>query len=55
MSTRVTLAVVSFVKFKTTLARRFPPGRQKQILELCMDAPRLHATPVNEFVDLFVI
>ncbi|MGE5639803.1 MAG: bifunctional 2-methylcitrate dehydratase/aconitate hydratase [Clostridia bacterium] len=41
-------------KFKTNLARRFAAARQKQILELCMDAERLAKTPVNEFVDLFV-
>jgi 2-methylcitrate dehydratase len=41
-------------KFRTNLARRFPPQQQKAILELCMDAGRLEATPVNEFVDLFV-
>ena len=40
-------------KFKTNLARRFPPDRQARILELCMDAPRLRTTPVNEFVGLF--
>jgi 2-methylcitrate dehydratase len=42
-------------KFRTNLARRFPPKQQKAILELCMDAGRLAATPVDEFVDLFVI
>ncbi len=42
-------------KFKTNLARRFPAQRQTAILDLCMDAERLAATPVNEFVDLFVI
>src|SRR5258706_6515563 len=42
-------------KFKTNLARRLPPQRQQAILELCMDAPRLAATPVSEFVDLFVV
>ena len=41
-------------KFKVNLARRLPEARQKQILELCMDQPRLERTPVNEFVDLFV-
>ncbi len=41
-------------KFRTNLARRFPPAQQKAILELCLDAPRLEATPVNEFVDLMV-
>jgi 2-methylcitrate dehydratase len=42
-------------KFKTNLARRFPAQRQKSILDLCMDAERLASTPVNEFVDLFVV
>jgi 2-methylcitrate dehydratase len=42
-------------KFKTNLARRFPPKQQRLILELCMDAEKLAATPVNEFVNLFVI
>jgi 2-methylcitrate dehydratase len=42
-------------KFRTNLARRFPPRQQQAILELCMDARRLESTPVDEFVDLFVI
>jgi len=42
-------------KFKTNLARRFPAGRQKAILDACMDAPRLQAMPVNDFVDLLVM
>jgi 2-methylcitrate dehydratase len=42
-------------KFRTNLARRFPTRQQKAILDLCLDAKRLQATPVNEFVDLFVI
>ncbi len=42
-------------KFKTNLARRFPERQQKTILDLCLDAERLARTPVNEFVDLFVI
>jgi 2-methylcitrate dehydratase len=42
-------------KFKTNLARRFPEKQQKAILELCLDAERLARTPVNEFVDLFVV
>jgi 2-methylcitrate dehydratase len=42
-------------KFKTNLARRFPAKQQQRILDLCMDAVRLGATPVHEFVDLFVI
>ncbi len=41
-------------KFRTNLARRFPEKQQRAILELCLDAPRLEATPVNEFVDLMV-
>jgi 2-methylcitrate dehydratase PrpD len=42
-------------KFKTNLARRFPTKQCDAILALCEDATRLAATPVNEFVDLFVI
>ena len=42
-------------KFKTNLARRFPADQQKRILDLCLDAERLAQTPVDEFVDLFVI
>jgi 2-methylcitrate dehydratase len=42
-------------KFRTNLARRFPPVQQKAILDLCLDAARLEATPVHEFVDLMVV
>jgi 2-methylcitrate dehydratase len=42
-------------KFKVNLARRFPAKQQKAILDLCLDAKRLEATPVHEFVDLMVI
>ena len=42
-------------KFKTNLARRFPPKQQAALLELCLDQRRLAATPVNEFVDMFQI
>ncbi|MEO5862155.1 MAG: 2-methylcitrate dehydratase, partial [Burkholderiales bacterium] len=42
-------------KFKTNLARQFPAKQQQQILDLCLDAKRLDDTPVDEFVDLFVI
>ncbi len=42
-------------KFKANLARRFPAKQQKAILDLCLDQKKLEATPVNEFVDLFVI
>jgi 2-methylcitrate dehydratase len=42
-------------KFATNLARRFPAKTQKAILALTADQAKLEATPVNEFVDLFVI
>ena len=42
-------------KFERNLARRFPAKQQKAILDLCMDASKLESTPVDEFVDLFVI
>ncbi|MGH8712350.1 MAG: 2-methylcitrate dehydratase, partial [Burkholderiales bacterium] len=42
-------------KFKANLARRFPAKQQKAILDLCLDQKKLEATPVNEFVDMFVI
>jgi 2-methylcitrate dehydratase len=42
-------------KFKRNLARRYSEKQQRAILDLCMDADRLAATPVNEFVDHFVI
>lgn len=42
-------------KFKTNLARVFPARRAAAILELFLDAKRLDATPVNEFVDLMVV
>ncbi len=42
-------------KFKRNLATRFPTERCDAIFDLCKDEKRLHATPVNEFMDLFVI
>jgi 2-methylcitrate dehydratase len=42
-------------KFKTNLARRYEEKQQRAILDLCMDAGRLESTPVNEFVDQFVV
>jgi 2-methylcitrate dehydratase len=42
-------------KFRTNLARRFSEKQRQAILALCLDQARLEATPVNEFVDLFVI
>ena len=41
-------------KFRTNLARRFPPAQSQAILALCLDASKLGNTPVNEFVDLMV-
>jgi 2-methylcitrate dehydratase len=42
-------------KFEANLALRLPPKQRQAIVELCADAQKLQATPVNEFVDLFVI
>jgi 2-methylcitrate dehydratase len=42
-------------KFRTNLARRFAAKQQAAIQDVCRDQRRLEATPVNEFVDLFVI
>jgi 2-methylcitrate dehydratase len=42
-------------KFATNLARRFPAKQQKAILAACADQQKLEGTPVNEFVDLFII
>jgi len=40
-------------KFRTNLARRFPPKQQQAILALCLDPRGLAQTPVNQFMDLF--
>jgi 2-methylcitrate dehydratase len=42
-------------KFRTNLARRFPAGQRKAILDLCLDSGKLDGTRVREFVDLMVI
>ena len=42
-------------KFRRNLATRFPARRSAEIFELCKNQKRLEATPVNEFMDLFVI
>ncbi|HEV2009086.1 MAG TPA: bifunctional 2-methylcitrate dehydratase/aconitate hydratase [Burkholderiales bacterium] len=42
-------------KFRTNLARRFAAKQQAAILDLCREQRRLEATPVHEFVDLFVV
>lgn len=42
-------------KFKANLATRFTAQRSAEIVALCKDQATLEATPVNRFVDLFVI
>ncbi|PRY72857.1 2-methylcitrate dehydratase [Halomonas ventosae] len=42
-------------KFRRNLATRFPAGRCERIMALCGEQARLERTPVNRFVDLFVI
>ena len=42
-------------KFTANLASRFPARQSEAILELCLDQKRLEGTPVNEFMDMFVI
>jgi 2-methylcitrate dehydratase len=41
-------------KFRTNLARRFPADQQERILEVSLDAQRLDAMAVNEYVDLYL-
>jgi 2-methylcitrate dehydratase len=41
-------------KFKNNLRRRFPPERQKRILEVSLDPARLDSMPVNQYVDLYL-
>ncbi|MHB0776387.1 2-methylcitrate dehydratase [Halomonas sp. WWR20] len=42
-------------KFQNNLATRFPARRCEEIFSLCKDQATLESTPVNRFVDLFVI
>jgi 2-methylcitrate dehydratase len=42
-------------KFRANLATRFTGQRSGEIFALCKDQAALEATPVNRFVDLFVI
>ena len=42
-------------KFRHNLATRFTGQRCAQIVELCNDQARLESTPVNEFVDKWVL
>jgi 2-methylcitrate dehydratase len=41
-------------KFRTNLARRFPPKQQTKILDVSLDQAALENTPVHEYVDLYV-
>lgn len=40
-------------KFKRNLRRRFDEAQQRRILDASLDAARLDAMPVNEYVDLY--
>lgn len=42
-------------KFRTNLNRRFPKKQQKAIFDLSLDQQALEATPVHEYVDMYVI
>jgi 2-methylcitrate dehydratase len=42
-------------KFQRNLALRFPPQRQQAITSLCRNQVKLEETPVEEFIDMFVI
>jgi 2-methylcitrate dehydratase len=41
-------------KFKTNLRRRLPEAQQQRILDASLNAEKLDAMPVNEYVDLYV-
>jgi 2-methylcitrate dehydratase len=40
-------------KFRTNLTRRFAHKQQQAILDVSLDAKKLEAMPVNEYVDLY--
>jgi len=42
-------------KFRRNLARRFPAKQQDRILAVSLDQKTLEATPVHEYVDMYVI
>lgn len=42
-------------KFKSSLASRLPAHRVENILNICNDAAKFEAMPVNEFIEHFVI
>jgi 2-methylcitrate dehydratase len=41
-------------KFEANLASRLPANQCAAIMELCLDAARLQATPVDKFTDMFI-
>ncbi len=43
------------IKFESSLKRRFPAAQCARIQALCADAAKLDATPVDQFVDAFVL
>ena len=42
-------------KYHQALLTRFPKRKAQEIYDLCLDAEKLAQTPVNEFMDLFLI
>jgi len=42
-------------KFQANLASRLAPERCKEITDLCLDADSLQSTPVDRFMDMFVV
>ena len=46
---------VLLAKFEQALRSRIPAPAAEKILALCGDAPRLSATPVRDFIELFVV
>lgn len=42
-------------KFLNALQTRFPKGQAQAIYDLCQDEQKLMATPLNQFMDLFMI
>jgi 2-methylcitrate dehydratase len=42
-------------KFSANLATRFAPDRCQEIIALSMNPDRLLATPLDKFMDLFVV
>ena len=47
--------ILSEEKFRDSLATRFIESRCDEIFELCDDQSQLEQTPVNEFMDLFMV